>query len=125
MKKKPEKAYKTISDFRKAMCGYGEKFKLADLNFYPCLECSGTGKVRDPIEFDSVEGYKMADWYPCKKCKDGNIGKEKFTKIWNDMQNKFKKNMNEWENEKEIYQKALSKLTKEEIKVLKEWFREE
>jgi hypothetical protein len=34
----------------------------------PCPRCQGEGKHYNPEDNDPVEGYKMADKHPCKRC---------------------------------------------------------
>lgn len=49
---------------------YLDKIRKANryARLFPCFECEGRGKVRNPAERDDYEGYKLAGWYPCTAC---------------------------------------------------------
>ncbi len=70
--KTPKKPYKSFGEFvhkitRSSMKTYP----------YPCLNCSGYGRLRDPDAYcDPVEGYKMAGTIPCQFCKKTGEGTE-------------------------------------------------
>lgn len=118
--RKPERPYKDLSDARKRICFYGEKDRLCDLAFYPCIECDARGGVRDIKDLDPIEGYKMAPLYACKACGgSGAIPKKAFVAYYRGVMGKWKAEMDEYRQHKAKVKLAGSKLTKEELELLK------
>lgn len=75
---------------------------------YPCITCSGYGKVRKEEERDAYEGYKLANWYKCQTC---NGSGESTHEVW----------LNFYQKAKEAYEvklNAAQEAQREELELL-------
>lgn len=73
---KPKKPYKNISEYARSINVDKER---------PCGHCCGIGEVRDFEDLDPVEGYKLATWYKCEFCINGELSPRDFKDRYNDI----------------------------------------
>ena len=115
---KPKRPYKNFTEYCLII---RKRFYHADKdNLFPCLECEGTGKIRDPnFERDVIEGYKMAGRVTCPSCKGTGIyTKEYYRLIYNRIINERTTTLNKYKEKIVPINAALSKLTAAERKIL-------
>jgi CRISPR/Cas system-associated protein Cas7 (RAMP superfamily) len=120
---KPKKIYNTISE-AKLYYAHSINLRKKIINgekIYPCNNCLGYAKIRDPYAYnDPIEGYKMASIVKCQQCNGtGEISKEEFTKLYKDTCDKYKTQLKEYnkyigEKSKKI-KDIKKKVNKEEI----------
>lgn len=118
---KPKRPYKNLNEFRQkhvhVFCGNDKKL---DSGFFPCFECGGLGRVRDPNDRCPVEGYKMAPWHKCSQCGETGRGtREHCAAQYRRVISKWKQECADYENANKLIASAKSKLTPEEIKALR------
>lgn len=89
--KAPKKPYKNFGEFVYKITRSSKRTKP-----YPCLNCSGYGRVRDPDAYcDPVEGYKLAGTVSCQVCgKTGEGTEESYKKL-------YKGKLKEWRSSKD------------------------
>lgn len=116
---RPRRPARSLDDFRilftgRAVHKHGAK-RVDSPNFWPCIECSGGGRVRDPADRDPVEGYKLAPWHKCSLCKGTGKGtKEAIKAIYDKAVADYRAARDKFDRLTKARRQALKKLTKEE-----------
>lgn len=116
----PYKKWESYAEYRKSKCDFSCKDKLGQKNFFPCLDCRGTGEIRDG-DPDPIEGYKLVGWIRCMRCAgSGSTSKNVFDA-------EYTKYLEEWEATSatfalkvESLRSACKKLKLEEIRLILE-----
>jgi hypothetical protein len=121
MLKKPIKLWKNLEDARIKNGYMLREDQRKDKSCFPCLICNGSGEVwkdNDPsITYDEI---------PCKECPDCQgfsvIPKKDFIKYYKSKQNQYKKELEEYKYATKRVKQIISKLSKEDIEILEEYF---
>lgn len=112
---KPERPYKSLAHYRESIIKYettATDFFRENPNKWPCLECSGTGKVRHYEDRDPVEGYKGAPWHQCGACGGSRCSNpEVFKASYHQIIDKYLKDKAQWKAIVEALKSARRKLT--------------
>lgn len=89
-------------------------------NKYKCLDCHGSGSIRDPKAFnDPVEGYKMADHITCLSCRGTGESDEKtWRAFYKEEKANYALHVKKKREQDALRKSALKKLTPEEKKAL-------
>jgi hypothetical protein len=110
----PKKPYDSFYDYVMA-----QRQRCSHDRAYPCFNCDGRGKVRDPKDRDPYEGYKLAPWYTCNTC---NGSGESSRSVYKAM---YKKTIDNWRDRyaeakkrRDVWLRAYHKLTPLERLVL-------
>lgn len=110
---KPLRRYKNLADV---------KHHFISPNFvgeWPCPNCRGKGKVRDPNDCDPVEGYKLAGWHKCTYCNgSGETTKDVIKGIYQEELAVYRAAMKVYHEDMKIFRSILDKLSNDEIKFL-------
>jgi Ribonuclease G/E len=121
MLKKPIKPWKNLEDAR-IRVGYMLRSGQREDKFcFPCPTCNGTGKVwedDDPsITYDEI---------PCRECPNCQgfsvIPKKDFIKYYKSEQDRYKKELEEYNYAAKRVKHIISKLSKEDIQILEKYF---
>lgn len=90
---------------------YFENTKRNNIDF-ACQRCLGKGKIKDPSQYDVVEGYKLADYITCSECNgEKTLGKKYFEEEYQKYLLDFQRKQTKYLKLKNI----LNKLTNEEF----------
>jgi hypothetical protein len=113
---KPQRPYKNIAQYRKAMFGYNSNIAEDNPDLYPCLKCNGRGWIYDPNdEPDVVEGYKHVNHLKCPVCNGTRFGPAKLVIAqYRETINRWKKELAEYNKLLLLKKSALAKLSKDE-----------
>lgn len=109
---RPRRPARGIQDFRILFTGYaptrnGSRDYVDDPNFWPCVKCSGGGRVRDPALRTRVKR--------CKACEGtGQSTQEVFKAFYVEEVRKYQEAKDKYDRACATRTKALAKLTHEE-----------
>lgn len=110
---KPTKWYKSFQDF------YSRHSTNNIYNWpYPCVECEGYGKIRDP---DCLGDYDYRpDWIECSHCNGSGKGsRSKMRKAYQEVVAEYNLSMEIWTWAQEVHQRVGRKLRSYEKDVLR------
>lgn len=108
---KPKKPYKNIAEYGKSINPNKER---------PCRHCGGIGKVRNIEDLDPIEGYKLAPWYKCECCSDGELSAREFKDRYNDIIEVYRIELEHYNSRKDKILAILEVLNKSEKEDLME-----
>lgn len=115
--KLPKRPFKNLDEF--IGCKRNKYNRANRTRDYPCLVCEGFGKVRDESEYDSYEGYKLANWYICSACYGtGETARHHYQAAYASEIAAWKRNYDKIKLRRNTYLRAARKLTPKERQVL-------
>ncbi len=122
---RPRRPARSLGDFRILFTGRAKRGRHPDdPNWWPCIECSGSGRVRDALRSVglTVNGFTFAKKDDkCKGCQGtGNGTKEAIKAIYDKEVEKYRVAAIKYARAIAAKAKALKKLTKEEKQAI-EW----
>jgi hypothetical protein len=116
--KKPEKPtprYKNLLDLKSKM-----HYCYSGVHEWPCLECSGYGKIYDPNDPPcSYEGSRHRDRIKCPHCGGSGAGKRTdYVLLLSEYKKEHNTKMEHYKAEMKLYNSIKKKLTKKEWEYL-------
>lgn len=108
---RPRRPARSLQDFRILYTGDANRrgHNPDDSTFWPCIECSGGGRIRDPADREA------APWHHCPSCKGSGIGtKEAIKAIYDEAVAKYKAAIQEYRRNYALWRSVLRKTTREE-----------
>lgn len=121
----PAPAFKDVDDAKK---GLGiMSFKEYGPGSFPCLECSGRGRIVHPDEqLDPIEGYKLAKRINCPSCGGTGYGtKKKFMACYNSLTKRYREELDKSKRMTELTKRVFSTMTEKEAVELLGFIRDE
>jgi hypothetical protein len=84
-----------------------------------CWNCNGLGKIKDPSDYDVVEGLKFARLIKCPMCIGGIMPIQYILGQYKDDLVIYKNKILKYKKELSLYNSIVSKLTQEELNYVK------
>jgi len=119
LSKKPKAAYENKIQLRNKILKYHNRDCKLD---YPCDNCHGIGKIKDPDDYDIIEGMKGACLIKCFKCDNGLVSESHYDFLLKLEESRLAAAEEQHQKELRILKSIETKLNMEELTYVKNRF---